>query len=84
MPITPTPNFVAWFRSVAPYINAFRGKTFVIAFGGEVVADPEAEVVGVGGDVVADDAAFTDPRASHHHRPPLGRNRGKLRIEITA
>jgi len=31
--------FVAWFRSVAPYINAFRGKTFVIAFGGEVVAD---------------------------------------------
>ncbi|MBI2286344.1 MAG: amino-acid N-acetyltransferase [Nitrosomonadales bacterium] len=39
MPITTTPNFVAWFRSVAPYINAFRGKTFVIAFGGEVVAD---------------------------------------------
>ena len=39
MPITATPNFVAWFRSVAPYINAFRGKTFVIAFGGEVVAD---------------------------------------------
>jgi len=32
-------DFVAWFRSVAPYINAFRGKTFVIAFGGEVVAD---------------------------------------------
>jgi amino-acid N-acetyltransferase len=24
---------------VAPYIHAFRGKTFVIAFGGEVVAD---------------------------------------------
>ena len=32
-------EFVAWFRSVAPYINAFRGKTFVVAFGGEVVAD---------------------------------------------
>jgi amino-acid N-acetyltransferase len=32
-------DFVAWFRSVAPYINAFRGRTFVIAFGGEVVAD---------------------------------------------
>lgn len=31
--------FVAWFRSVAPYINAFRGRTFVVAFGGEVVAD---------------------------------------------
>ncbi|MBI4938573.1 MAG: amino-acid N-acetyltransferase [Nitrosomonadales bacterium] len=32
-------GFVAWFRSVAPYINAFRGRTFVVAFGGEVVAD---------------------------------------------
>lgn len=32
-------EFVAWFRSVAPYVNAFRGKTFVVAFGGEVVAD---------------------------------------------
>lgn len=40
MPVVTVPvNFVAWFRSVAPYINAFRGKTFVIAFGGEVVAD---------------------------------------------
>ena len=40
MPATTLPaDFVAWFRSVAPYINAFRGKTFVIAFGGEVVAD---------------------------------------------
>ncbi|MEP6606040.1 MAG: amino-acid N-acetyltransferase, partial [Nitrosospira sp.] len=26
-------------RSVAPYVNAFRGKIFVVAFGGEVVAD---------------------------------------------
>jgi len=40
MPATSAPaDFVAWFRSVAPYINAFRGRTFVIAFGGEVVAD---------------------------------------------
>src|SRR5438876_10754784 len=31
--------FVQWIRSAAPYIHAFRGKTFVIAFGGEVVAD---------------------------------------------
>jgi len=38
MPVQST-EFVNWFRSVAPYINAFRGKTFVIAFGGEVVAD---------------------------------------------
>ncbi len=41
MPHSPVPpsEFVTWFRSVAPYINAFRGRTFVVAFGGEVVAD---------------------------------------------
>lgn len=32
-------EFVSWFRSVAPYIHAFGDKTFVIAFGGEVVDD---------------------------------------------
>ena len=30
-------SFVAWLRSVAPYVHAFRGKTFVIAFPGELV-----------------------------------------------
>jgi len=34
-----TRAFVQWIRSAAPYIHAFRGRTFVIAFGGEVVAD---------------------------------------------
>ncbi len=39
-----TPNtelsaFVPSFRASAPYIHAFRGKTFVVAFGGEVIAD---------------------------------------------
>lgn len=29
--------FVAWFRAAAPYIHAFRGKTFVIAFPGELL-----------------------------------------------
>jgi amino-acid N-acetyltransferase len=33
--------FVHWIRAAAPYVHAFRGKTFVIAFGGEVVADEE-------------------------------------------
>ena len=32
-------GFVQWIRAAAPYVHAFRGKTFVIAFGGEVVAD---------------------------------------------
>ncbi|WP_299450706.1 amino-acid N-acetyltransferase [uncultured Pigmentiphaga sp.] len=30
-------RFVQWFREVAPYVHAFRGKTFVVAFGGELV-----------------------------------------------
>ena len=29
-------RFVAWVRAAAPYIHAFRGKTFVLGFGGEV------------------------------------------------
>lgn len=32
-------QFVRWFREVAPYVHGFRGKTFVIAFGGELVQD---------------------------------------------
>ncbi|HHU94789.1 MAG TPA: amino-acid N-acetyltransferase [Alcaligenaceae bacterium] len=32
-------QFVRWFREVAPYVHRFRGKTFVIGFGGELVRD---------------------------------------------
>lgn len=32
-------QFVRWFREVAPYVHNFRGKTFVVAFGGELVND---------------------------------------------
>lgn len=39
MSLKDTTHFVHWFRSAAPYIHGFRGKTFVIAFGGELVAD---------------------------------------------
>jgi amino-acid N-acetyltransferase len=38
-PNTELSAFVPSFRGSAPYIHAFRGKTFVVAFGGEVVAD---------------------------------------------
>ncbi len=31
-------EFVHWLRSVAPYVHAFRNKTFVVAFPGELVA----------------------------------------------
>lgn len=32
-------DFVLWFRSASPYIHAFSQKTFVVAFGGEVVSE---------------------------------------------
>lgn len=40
---TPTDEqaFVRWFRGSTPYINAFRGRTFVITFGGELVAEQQ-------------------------------------------
>ncbi|MEO7547935.1 MAG: amino-acid N-acetyltransferase [Ramlibacter sp.] len=31
-------TFVPWFRSVAPYIHAHRGKTFVVGMAGEAIA----------------------------------------------
>jgi amino-acid N-acetyltransferase len=39
MQATQQAQFVQWFRAAAPYVHAFGGRTFVIAFGGEVVAD---------------------------------------------
>ncbi len=34
-------QFVRWFRDSTPYINAFRGHTFVVTFGGEVLAEDQ-------------------------------------------
>jgi len=31
-------TFVPWFRSVAPHIHAYRGKTFVVGLAGEAIA----------------------------------------------
>ncbi|MGE5466666.1 MAG: amino-acid N-acetyltransferase [Ignavibacteria bacterium] len=38
-------RLVAWVRQAAPYIHAFRGKTFVIAFGGEVIESDFAQAL---------------------------------------
>jgi len=34
-------KFIDWFRQSTPYINAFRNKTFVISFGGELLTDTQ-------------------------------------------
>ena len=31
--------FVRWLRQVTPYVHAFRGRTFVVGFGGEMFAE---------------------------------------------
>ena len=36
-------TFVPWFRSVAPHIHAYRGKTFVVALAGEAIAAGKLE-----------------------------------------
>ena len=36
-------TFVPWFRAVAPYIHAYRGKTFVVAMAGELIAAGKLE-----------------------------------------
>ena len=39
--VTNAKDFVQWFRSATPYIHAFGGRTFVIAFGGEVIDEKQ-------------------------------------------
>lgn len=38
-------RLVAWVRQAAPYIHAFRGRAFVIAFGGEVLESGAAQAL---------------------------------------
>ncbi len=45
MTTTANPNFVPWFRSVAPYIHTHRGKTFVVAVCGEAIADGKLSLI---------------------------------------
>ena len=49
MAVSSPDKFVQWFRAAAPYIHAFRGRTFVIAFGGEVIS--ESRFVGLNHDL---------------------------------
>ena len=46
-------HFVSLFRSVAPYVNLFRGKTFVIAFGGEAMSGPLARTLAYDANLLA-------------------------------
>ena len=37
---TDSRQHIRWFRNSAPYINAHRGRTFVLVFGGEAALHP--------------------------------------------
>ncbi|HEY0720667.1 MAG TPA: amino-acid N-acetyltransferase [Gammaproteobacteria bacterium] len=39
--LTDIEQFVRWFRGSSPYINAFRGRTFVLTFGGEMLTEEQ-------------------------------------------
>ena len=61
-------QFVQWLRSVAPYIHAFRGKTFVVAFPGELVLQTFVEGSPESGFVYVFDGAI----------------RGRVRVDVQA
>jgi amino-acid N-acetyltransferase len=46
-------QFASLFRSVAPYINLFRGKTFVLAFGGKAISGPFAHTLAYDANLLA-------------------------------
>ena len=73
-------EFVQWFRAAAPYIHAFRGRTFVIAFGGEVVDD--GKFIGLTHDLNLLASLGVRLVLVHGARPQIERELSARRIEI--
>lgn len=40
-----TRDFIRWFRDASPYVNAHRGRTFVLAFAGDAVLDKDFDTL---------------------------------------
>ncbi|TPD53088.1 MAG: amino-acid N-acetyltransferase, partial [Thalassolituus maritimus] len=43
--MTDNTEYVQWFRQSSPYINAHRGKTFVIMFDGDALLHPNFDTL---------------------------------------
>ena len=64
-------GFVEWFRRAAPYINAHRGRTFVIEIGGESIDDPRLH--GIAHDLALLRSLGVDLVVVHGARPRIER-----------
>lgn len=72
--------FVEWFRNSAPYINAFRGRTFVLAFGGECLQDEQyAHLIH---DIALLDSLGVKLVLVHGARPQIERHLEKMGVEL--
>ncbi len=66
-----TDNQVAWFRNSSPYINAHRGRTFVVLISGEVLDSPR--LPSLVHDLAMLNALGTRLVLVHGARPQIGR-----------
>lgn len=73
-------TFVRWFRDSAPYINAFRGRTFVVAFGGEVIA--EAQFAGLVHDIALLNSLGVRLVLVHGARPQIEERLNQRGVEL--
>ncbi len=73
-------QFVDWFRSSSPYINAFRGRTFVIVFGGEVIS--ERRFTGLAHDVALLNSLGIRLVLVHGSRPQIEQRLRERKVRI--
>ena len=73
-------TFVRWFRNSSPYINAFRGRTFVVAFGGEMLA--EAQFAGLVHDLALLNSLGVRLVLVHGARPQIEQRLNERNIKL--
>ena len=78
-PMYKTTGFVDWFRRAAPYINAHRGRTFIIEIDGESTEDPQ--LPGIVHDLALMRSLGIDLVVVHGARPWIERRVASLGLE---
>ena len=80
-PDTMTEQYVHWFRNSAPYINAHRGKTFVVGIAGEAIAAGKPHAVSKELAAYVMDAQRVAADGEHLFDPGIG---GLIRMGLPA